>query len=175
VLGPSPDWQDANAGHRFVTDAKGEAHFTSPGIVDRRWRMVPYGMTGLSRPVRADHILIAAELEQTLPTVDGKLNHFQWLHTFDIDCDTTSDCATSGITTIYTRDAKGRFTREAQRVFPSRNSPPSWKLPEMGELVLSDPGYNVTDFFLSQADGEPARKRWTVRFILQRKPVPVLR
>jgi len=45
----------------------------------------------------------------------------------------------------------------------------------MGELVLSDPGYNVTDFFLSQAQGEPARKRWTVRFMLQRKPVPVLR
>ncbi len=64
VLGAVADWQGPNAGYRFVTGAGGEAHFSAAGVVDRRWKMVPYAMTGLSFPRRMDHMMIAAELEQ---------------------------------------------------------------------------------------------------------------
>ena len=36
VLGEVANWQGPTAGHRFVTDARGEAQFTVAGVVDRR-------------------------------------------------------------------------------------------------------------------------------------------
>ena len=48
VLGQSPDWQKAEAGRRFVTDAKGEAHFTMDGFVDTRRQSRNIGFTPLS-------------------------------------------------------------------------------------------------------------------------------
>ena len=36
VLGESPNWRHPDAGHKFVTDAKGEAHFTMDGLIDTR-------------------------------------------------------------------------------------------------------------------------------------------
>jgi hypothetical protein len=174
VLGQGSDWQGPNAGHRFVTDAKGEARFSAEGLVDRRWRMVPYAMTGLSFPKRADHITIAAELEQLIPTASGQYNHFQWLYTLDIDCYTASDCASSDITAVYSRDAKGWFTRQGEPV-PDQYAPPGLKMPELGAMVLTGPGYKAADFFLSPADADPDRKRWKVKLMLQRKPAPVLR
>ena len=161
------DWQDPNAGHRFVTDAQGEAHFTTPGVVDRRMRMAPYAMTGVSVPKRVDHMQIAVELEQLVPTAGGDYHHYQWLHTLDIDCYTNSNCATSDITAVYTRDAQGRFTRKG------RYDNQGLSMPELGGMLLGAPGYKAADFFLSTAD--PERKRWTLRIMLQRKLAPVLR
>lgn len=161
------DWQDPNAGQRFITDAKGEAHFTAPGVVDRRMRMAPYAMTGVSVPKRVDHMQIAVELEQLVPTAGGDYHHYQWLHTLDIDCYTASDCATSDITAVYTRDAQGRFMRKG------RYDNQGLSMPELGGMMLGGPNYKAADFFLSTAD--PERKRWTLRLMLQRKPAPVWR
>jgi hypothetical protein len=49
------------------------------------------------------------------------------------------------------------------------------KMPELGAMVLTGPGYKAADFFLSPADADPDRKRWKVKLMLQRKPAPVLR
>lgn len=172
VLGKVADWQGPNAGRRFVTDSKGEAHFTAGGIVDRRWRTVPLGTTGLSVPKRADHIMIALELEQLVPTASGKYKHYQWLHTLDIDCYTSSDCSTSDIVAVYTRDKKGRFTVKGEPG-PAGYGHPGLKMPELGGMILSDPGYKVSDFFLAPADS--SRKRWNLRLTLERRPAPVMR
>lgn len=173
VVGEVAGWQGPNAGHRFVTGPEGDARFTVEGVVDRRWNMVPYAMTGLSFPKRADHVMIAAELEQLIPTPSGEYRHLQWLHTLDLDCYTEDYCATSDIGAIYTRDAKGRFTVKGQPGPSTRHMPGGLKMPELGGMVLSGPGYKATDFYLSPAD--PGRKRWKVKLTLQRKPPPVWR
>jgi hypothetical protein len=167
ILGESPGWQDPDAGHRFVTDSTGQARFTTKGIVDRRWKSVNVGMTGLSIPKRSDHMRIAVELEQLIPTAGGKYDRFQWLHLMDIDCISGDNCSTSDFTGIYTRDANGRFTRRADY------SNDGLKLPELGGMVLGGPGYKVADFFLSTTD--PAKKTWQLKLVLQRMPAPVMR
>jgi hypothetical protein len=168
VLGEVADWQGPNAGHRFVTGDDGAANFTVDGVVDRRWRMVPYAMTGLSFPTRSDHIMIAAELEQLIPTASGEYRHLQWLHTMDIDCYASDTCATSDITAVYTRDAKGRFTRRGQW-----STPRGLIVPELGGMALSGPSYKTAGLYLSPAS--PDRKHWKLELTLQRKPAPVWR
>ena len=160
VLGEVAGWQDANAGRGFVTGTQGESRFTVAGLVDRRWSWAPYAMTGLSFPKRADHILIAAELEQLLPLAGGHVRSTQWLHTMDID-------------TVYTRDAQGRFTRKAPRGPSTRWGPGPLTIPELGGMALDGPGYKAGDFFLRQAAAD--RSRWAVKLVLQRKPTPVIR
>lgn len=168
VLGQVSDWQGPDAGHRFVTGADGTATFTMQGIVDRRWRMVPYAMTGLSFPKRMDHLWIAAELEQLIPTREGAYRHLQWLHTMEIDCYSADTSATSDISEIYTRDDKGRFARRGDYRPLDRLI-----MPDLGGMALGGPGYKASDFFLSPASED--RKHWKVRLTLQRKPAPVLR
>ena len=168
VFDDGPGWQNKDAGYRFVTDSDGRAKFTTTGVVDRRWRMVPYAMTGLSLPKRSDHIMIAAELDQPIPRKDGQYDHVQWLHTLDLDCD-SSQCATSDIVWIYTRDAQGNFTRQVEYV----GEPSSLSAPELNGMLLGGPGYKAADFFLSTDD--PERKRWDVKLVLQKRPPPVLR
>jgi hypothetical protein len=173
VLGEVADWQGPNAGHRFVTGPDGVANFTVEGVVDRRWKMVPYAMTGLSFPKRSDHIMIAAELEQLIPTASGEYRHLQWLHTMDIDCYSADFCATSDIGAVYTRDGNGRFTRQGQREPSVRHMPGGLIMPELAGMVLTGPGYKAADFYLSPAG--PDRKRWKVKLMLQRRPAPVWR
>jgi hypothetical protein len=173
VLGEVADWQSPNAGHRFVTGPDGGANFTVDGVVDRRWKMVPYAMTGLSFPKRSDHIMIAAELEQLIPTATGEYRHLQWLYTMDIDCYSTDFCASSDIGAVYSRDDKGRFTRQGQREPSASHIPGGLIMPELGGMVLTGPGYKAADFYLSPAGTD--RKRWQVRLMLQRKPAPVWR
>jgi len=172
VLGEVADWQGPNAGHRFVTGPDGRATFTVEGVVNRHWVMVPFAMTGLSFPARSDHIMIAAELEQLIPTAGGEYRHLQWLHTLDLDCYTTDTCATSDITGVYTRDAKGRFTVKGQNV-SSGYAPADLRMPELGGMILTGPSYKAADVDLSPAS--PDRKRWKVKLTLQRKPPPVWR
>lgn len=173
VLGAARDWQDPNAGNRFVTDANGQAHFVASGVIDQRWRTVPYAMTGLSLPKRADHIMVAAELEQLVPQTTGKNDRVQWLHTLDIDCYTPSDCASSDITAVYTRDVAGRFTIRGKSLSTRLGPPAGLQMPELGGMALTGPGYKAADFFLSTSD--PTRKRWTLRLGLQRLPAPIMR
>ncbi len=171
VLGEGPDWQGPNAGYRFVTDTNGAGRFSAAGIVDRRWRLEPYAMTGLSFPKRADHMMIALELEQLVPTPGGQYNHFQWLHTLHIDC-YPGQCATTDIGAIFTRDAQGRFTRAGQ---PAGMNNAGYKMPELGEMILGGPGYKTADFFLRPDENDPSRNHWNLRLVVQRRPAPVLR
>ncbi|HTK94670.1 MAG TPA: hypothetical protein VL382_03455 [Terriglobales bacterium] len=168
VFGAAPGWQNKDAGYRFVTDADGRAKFTTTGVVDRRWRMEPVAMTPLSWPKRSNHIMIAAELDQPVPQKDGTYSHMPWLHTLDLDCD-SSQCATSDIVWIYTRDAQGNFTRPVEYV----GEPSSLSAPELNGMLLGGPGYKAADFWLSTDD--PQRKQWDVKLVLQRRPPPVLR
>jgi hypothetical protein len=106
------DWQDRSAGNRFVTDANGQAIFTTQARLDRRWTTVPVGFTGLSKPTRADHLQIAAELERVLPGVNaGKDLMLHQLYKMDIDVLPGGDCATADLTDVYLPDAHGRFTK----------------------------------------------------------------
>ena len=172
VLGEINDWQGANSGHRFVTDAQGEAHFSTQGLVDRRWVMVPFGMSGVSIPRRVDHITVAAELERLIPSTSGEYRHFQWLFTMYIQRYSDDTCATSDINGVYSRDAKGRFTRQGAWV-SSGNGPPDLKMPELNGMLLTGPGYKASDYFLTPIGTD--RKHWKVRLTLHRKPLPVMR
>src|SRR5882724_8726476 len=67
VLGESPDWQNPDAGHKFVTDANGDAQFTMDGLIDTRWRSRNIGFTPFSWPSRVNHLKIGVELEHRFP------------------------------------------------------------------------------------------------------------
>ena len=166
VFGAGKDWQSANAGNRFVTDGNGEAVFTTQAAIDRRWTSVPVGFTGVSKPVRVDHLQIAAELERVLPGLDaGKDLTLHQLYKMDIDVLPGGDCATSDFTDVYLPDAHGRFT----------NAVPSTGLtiPNSGGLVLSGIAYQTWDHMLGPVD--EAKTHWKLKLAFKRSPPPVRR
>jgi hypothetical protein len=166
VFGAGKDWQNPDAGSRFVTDANGEAVFTIKAAVDRRWTSVPIGFTGLSRPVRADHLQIAGELEQVLPGVDaGKDLTLHRLYKMDVDVLPGGDCATSGFTEIYLPDAHGQFTRLVPRE--------GMTIPNSGGLMLTGKAYETWDHQLAPVDETKAH--WKLKLAFKRYPPPVIR
>jgi hypothetical protein len=166
VFGAAKDWQDPNSGDRFVTDANGEAVFNTKAVLDRRWTSVPVGFTGLSKPVRADHLQIAAELERVLPGVSaGKDLTVHQLYKMDVDVLPGGDCATYDFTDVYLPDAHGRFTNALPQ--------PGMTIPNSGGLILSGIGYQTWEHQLSPAD--EARTHWSLKLALKRLPPPVRR
>jgi hypothetical protein len=166
VFGAGKDWQNPNGGNRFVTDANGEAVFTTKAAIDRRWTSVPIGFTSISKPVRADHLQIAAELVQVLPGVDaGKDLTLHRLYKMDVDVLPGGDCATSGFTEIYLPDARGRFTRLVRR--------DGMTIPNSGGLVLTGDAYQTWDHQLAPVD--EAKTRWKLKLAFKRFPPPVIR
>jgi hypothetical protein len=166
VFGAGNDWQTPSAGNGFVTDANGKASFTTRAILDRRWTSVPIGFTGLSKPVRADHLQIAAELERVLPGVDaGKDLTLHQLYKMDIDVLPGGDCATSDFTDVYLPDAQGRFTNPVPRT--------GMTIPNSGGLVLTGIAYQIWDHQLGAVD--EAKSRWKLKLGLKRNPPPVRR
>lgn len=166
VFGAAKDWQEGNAGSRFTTDANGEAVFATKAVIDRRWTSVPVGFTGLSKPVRADHLQIAAELERVLPGVNaGKDLILHQLYKMDVDVLPGGDCATSDFTDVYLPDARGRFT--------SAVPPSGMTVPNSGGLVLTGMGYQTWDHSLSPVD--EAKTRWKLKLAFKRFPPPVRR
>src|SRR5262245_11774688 len=123
VFGSDKNWQDANAGTRFVTDANGEYTFTTKVVPDRQMKQKPTNykdsLTAPPRPM--DHLLVGAELEYAT---------FRWRYAIDIfHTPPDGDTMLSG-QAIWTRDASGHFTREA------RQDRDGWHMPELGGLVL---------------------------------------
>jgi hypothetical protein len=171
VFGAAQGWQNPDSGHKFVTDEKGEARFTTTGLVDKRWRSKPVGFTPFSVPVRTEHMMIAAELEHKLQlTKDGEVRVFHWVHTMDIDC-TQGECATTDFTALYTPDATGRFTQQPPR-YGAQND--GWKIPELKGMVLAGMGYQPWDFLMTPNPADPEHKR-KLKLAFKRFPPPVWR
>jgi hypothetical protein len=166
VFGADKDWQAPNVGNRFVTDANGQAVFTVPTVLDRRWTSVPIGFTGLSKPTRADHLQIAAELERVLPGMDsGKDLILRQLYKMDVDVLPGGDCATSDFTDVYLPDAQGRFGKPVPRT--------GMTIPNSGGLVLTGIGYQTWDHQLGAVD--EAKTHWKLKLAFKRNPPPVRR
>jgi hypothetical protein len=172
VFSGAPDWQSPTAGNKIVTGAKGEAAFTTNASLDKKWQMEPIGFTGISKPIRTDHLMVAAELERQFPLgPNGELQTFQWVHTMDIYCKGSGDCATQGILAIYAKDAQGRFTRAAEQV----GRPPAWKFPELGGMLLTGEGYNPGNFLLERGNADAQHQRWLLKLGFVKQPTPVRR
>ncbi len=163
VFGAGPDWQSPDAGKRLVTDANGQAVFTTPAPLDRRWTSVPIGFTGLAMPTRAHHLQVAAELEQVLPGMDaGKDLTLHQLYRMDIDVLPDGDCATSDFTDVYLADAKGQFRKPVPRT--------GLTIPNSGGLVLDGIAYRTWDHQLAAIDD--AKTHWKLKLGFKRSPPP---
>jgi hypothetical protein len=165
VLGQSPNWQNHDAGHKFVTDEKGEAQFTMDGLIDTHWTARNIGFTPLVMPVRAEHMQIATELEHRIPLEKaGEFKTFRWVLTMDLDCLPDGRCSTVGFMGIYTPDVQGRFTKALQR----QGGTESWKVPELNDQVIWGMRYQVADFLMTTSTDEP--KKRTLKFAIKRLP-----
>lgn len=170
VLGEKSDWQNADAGRKFVTDKKGEAHFVMDGLIDSRSRSRNIGFTPFSSWSKAEHMKIAVELEHKYPLEkDGPPKSFRWLLTMDLDCFKDGQCSTVGFMGIYTPDAQGRFTRALVR----QGGTESWAVPELNGKVIWGMSYQVADFMLSPDENDP--KRRTLKFAIKRLPPAISR
>ncbi len=70
---------------------------------------------------------------------------------------------------VFAPDDRGRFTRKIERVGSD------WKFPEMGGLVLTQPGFDPWDHFLTPDPADPSGQRWTLRLGFKRYPPPIRR
>ena len=166
VLGAA-DWQAPDAGVRIVTAADGTARFTTQGRIGRRWHFANVGFTGLSLPLRVDHLALATELTLALPRPDGRNISLRWLYTADIDRLPDGDCATNDLDDVYEAGPDGRFTK----FIGSNAAGPNFETLVDGWL-LSGSGYQLWDFSL-QPDS-PDKSRWHVKLGIKRikKAVP---
>jgi hypothetical protein len=155
------DWQGADAGQRFTTDAKGEARFIATAEIDRPWRSTASFLP--APPHQAYHLFIAAEFERVAP-VGGKDTKFHWLLVSHVDC--TSDdggCSVNGdgIDEIYAKEAQGRFTH---RLEPSREAQPmAARTDPDSEAVASGAGYKLTTLHFERDTSEPSGRSWNLR------------
>jgi hypothetical protein len=161
VFGSDPDWQGAAAGKRVVTDAKGDAHFTTNVTLDPKLRKVPTNFVGslVSGPQQTDHLTVAAELE---------FADFHWLYVADLFHFRQGDTMTDGLS-VYTPDERGRFVRKAEY------DGHAWKMRDLKGLMLTHPGYEISDFTLSPDPADTSGKRWTLRLAFKKSPPPVRR
>jgi hypothetical protein len=164
------DWQSPDAGQRVVTDANGEAHLTAVVELDRQTKSRNVAMTPFMKLVRADHLLVAAEMERVLP-LDGADRTFRWLYVENIFRYSDGDASGGYIDAIYGKDALGRYSKRlepnlttlhmAQRTDPEQRA------------IGGDDGYVPTDFLLDRDDSDRARPRWTLSLGFKRMPRPV--
>jgi hypothetical protein len=162
VFGSDPTWQRRSSGHRFVTDAKGEHQFEARVSLDKQPRKVPTNFVSslLSDPQLTDHLLIAAELEYAT---------FPWLYTVDVyRFPGGADVLLDG-ESVYTRDARGDFTRKA-----SYDSD-GWHVADLGSLVLTSPGHQAWNFMLQPDPSNAAGTSWTLDMAFKRSPPPLRR
>jgi len=156
VFASDAGWQNANAGRRIVTDAKGEAHFTASVAIDKRLRKMPTNFVDslFSHPKQTDHLLVAAEMEYM---------SFHWLYVVEVARFEGGDTMLDDFA-VYTRDAHGNFTQKI------RSDEHAWYPAELGGLALTGPGYQVFDFLLDRD-----ANRWKLRLAFKKSPPPVRR
>jgi hypothetical protein len=161
VFASNPDWQKAESGHRFVTDANGEAHWTGDVMLTDRTRKHPtnFASSLVSLPQPTQYLRVGAEL-----------TYFEkpWLYTQDLYRFAGGDTLLDG-TAIYTRDDSGAFTRQAKR------DSNGWTIDGLGGLVLTAPGVEPWDFALDPVGNDMNAKRWTLKLGFKKSPAPVRR
>jgi hypothetical protein len=156
------DWRRPDAGHAFVTDANGEGRFTARVALGTRLRKMPTNFVGslVSLPQRTKHLRVAAELDWST---------FRWRYAVDVyHFPKSGDSLLDGFS-VFARDERGWFTREARRAGGG------WYLPELGGLALTAPGHEPADFTLAPDASDPSGNRWTLRLAFRRQPPPVRR
>lgn len=162
------DWQAPDAGVRIVTAANGTARFTAAAVVDRRFTFVNIGFTGLSMPVRADHLPVALELAFVVPQKSGADVTHRWLYTADIDRLPDGDCTSDDLDNVYESGAGSAFTK-----LVGRNAAG----PNFDGLVdgfrLDAAGYKLSDFMLT-APAAGLDQPWHLKLGLKRMPKPIL-
>jgi hypothetical protein len=168
VLGVK-DWQAPDAGVRIVTAADGSARFTTQARIGRRWNSSAIGFTGLSMPFRADYLALAAELTHALPRRDGDDLIHHWLYTAEIDRLPDGDCSSLDLDEVYEAGPDGRFTK----YIGSNASGPNFETRVDG-WILSNAGYQLSDFLLKRGDGDAGDEHWRLRLGIKRMPKPVL-
>jgi hypothetical protein len=162
-------WQAPDAGVRIVTAADGTARFTVAAAVARRWTFVNIGFTGLSMPVRADHLPVALELAFVVPQKTGGDVAHRWLYTADIDRLPDGDCSSDDLDTVYDRDTGGAFTKRVGRNAAGPNFDglvDGWR--------LDAAGYKLSDFMLQAPAAATPDEPWHLKLGLKRMPKPVL-
>jgi hypothetical protein len=159
VLGESPNWQNPDAGHKFVTDEKGEAHFTMDARIAPSWIWRNVGFSPISLPVRAEHVKIGVELAHRF---DDKT--FRWMLTMDLDCEKRGPCSTVGFMGIYPPDARGRFTKALVR----QGSTESWAVPELNGKIIWGMRYELAGFLMALDENDPNKR--TLQLAIKRLP-----
>jgi hypothetical protein len=168
VLGAN-DWQAPDAGVRVVTAADGSARFTTPARIGRRWSSSAIGFTSLSVPFRADYLALAAELTFALPRWDGEDVIHRWLYTAEIDRLPDGDCSSLDLDDVYDAGPDGRFTKH----LGSNASGPNFNT-RMDGWILSNAGYQLSDFLLRRKQDGAGNEHWSLRLGIKRMPKPVL-
>lgn len=160
-FGSDPEWQAPHAGWRFVTAADGTARVAATAVLDRRMRKYPSSFVAelLSSPQPTDHLTVATELTY--------LDH-PWLYVLELYRFPNDDTLLDDFR-VYTRDAKGAFSRPAQRVGGD------WSMPELQGMLLTTPGYEAWDHSLQPDASDPTGQRWKLGLAFKRHPAPVRR
>ncbi len=172
VFGAGKDWQGADAGNRIVTADNGEARFTTTAFIEREWRTTSFFFVPV--PGRVNHLMIAAELERSLPLDDqGKQWSARFLHTMDIYSYGDGHCVTNEFMNLYRKDESGCFAQPVPRApLPAGSPGTAWKVPELGNQLLWGMGYKPSNFSLRP---DASGQGWTLKLAIARLPLPVRR
>jgi hypothetical protein len=156
IFGCDNDWQSKDAGRKFATDEKGEAHFTADVVLDKRWRKIPTNFVDslMSVPHPREHLLAGAALDYM---------GFNAIYAVDIVCLPGGTTMQDNFT-LYAADASGNFTREVDpRNYASLR-------PDLGRVVLRGPGYEPWDYSLLPTEDS---KHWTLKLAFKKSPPPI--
>jgi hypothetical protein len=165
ILGDAPGWQNATAGHAFVTDEKGEAVFTMDAKIDKIFKWQNVGFTPIRVPVRAEHLQIGVELPHRFPLENGGFADFRWVLTMDVDrLLSRSSTGTVGFMGIYTPDEHGNFTKPLRR----DGTQDAWFVPALNNRVIRGLRYNAVDWSLLEDEKNPNRRM--LNFAVKREP-----
>ena len=162
VFGADRAGPDPAAGTRLVTDAAGVARFTTSVPLERRWRKLPtnFFTSLVSLPRRTQFLRVGAEL----PFLD-----YRWLYAADLYRFAGGNPIALGDTSVFTPDADGRFTRQAER------DGHQWTMPGLDGMALSHPGWEISDWSFHPVDDDPPAGRWALSLGYRRAPEPVHR
>jgi hypothetical protein len=161
VFGDDPWRQAPTAGHAFTTSATGEARFTVQTAIDTRLKKLPTNFVDslTSLPKETDHLTVGAELGYA---------GFRWLYIVDMfRFPQGGDVVSDGLTSLYSRDAQGRFSRKAS--YDGK----AWKIADLNGLMLTTAGHDVFDFMLQPQAG--LASAWTLKLAFKRYPEPIRR